>query len=206
MVWFGSASFFIAFSEPFRFPFITCFVSFCFTSFRCKVLVTTDACSEGIDVPECNLVVSMDKIKTSRTLIHTRGRARSKGGKFVVMLEARPKEVPELVWCIHLVHTHSHLSVFVCSFLCVFVPVFLCFCVFRVCLIVCIVCLCLPFFPPRFFFFLQGRRAHHTGCKADCRPIWSSSPLTCCHKGCDVFLTSAVSSTKLVDRSTLPKE
>lgn len=49
--------------------------------------MTTDACSEGIDVPECNLVVSMDKIKTSRSLIHTRGRARSKGGKFVIMVE-----------------------------------------------------------------------------------------------------------------------
>ncbi|CAM9952259.1 unnamed protein product [Scytosiphon promiscuus] len=53
-----------------------------------QVLVTTDACSEGIDVPECNLVVSMDKIHTSRSLIHTRGRARSKGGKFVIMLES----------------------------------------------------------------------------------------------------------------------
>ncbi|CAN0264743.1 unnamed protein product, partial [Ectocarpus fasciculatus] len=52
-----------------------------------QILVTTDACSEGIDVPECNLVVSMDKIKTSRSLIHTRGRARSKGGKFVIMVE-----------------------------------------------------------------------------------------------------------------------
>ncbi|CAN0080814.1 unnamed protein product, partial [Ectocarpus sp. 12 AP-2014] len=54
-----------------------------------QILVTTDACSEGIDVPECNLVVSMDKIKTSRSLIHTRGRARSKGGKFVIMVEDR---------------------------------------------------------------------------------------------------------------------
>lgn len=52
-----------------------------------QVLVTTDACSEGIDVPECNLVISMDRIKCSRSLIHTRGRARSKGGKFVIMVE-----------------------------------------------------------------------------------------------------------------------
>lgn len=52
-----------------------------------QVLVTTDACSEGIDVPECNLVISMDKIKNSRSLIHTRGRARAKGGKFVIMCE-----------------------------------------------------------------------------------------------------------------------
>ena len=82
--------------------------SFVFT----KVLVTTDACSEGIDVPECNLVVSMDKIKTSRSLIHTRGRARSKGGKFIVMLEVRPKRNTSC----SLVSTYSHLFGRVCPF------------------------------------------------------------------------------------------
>lgn len=50
-------------------------------------MVTTDACSEGIDVPECNLVISMDKLQTSRALIHTRGRARSRGGRFIIMIE-----------------------------------------------------------------------------------------------------------------------
>ncbi|CAN0460003.1 unnamed protein product, partial [Discosporangium mesarthrocarpum] len=54
---------------------------------KLQVVVTTDACSEGIDIPECNLVVSLDKIKTSRDLIHTRGRARRRGGRFIMMVE-----------------------------------------------------------------------------------------------------------------------
>ncbi|CAM9116144.1 unnamed protein product [Choristocarpus tenellus] len=62
-----------------------------------QVLVTTDACSEGIDVPECNLVISMDKIKSSRNLIHTRGRARSRGGRFIIMVEAGDLEEEERV-------------------------------------------------------------------------------------------------------------
>ncbi|CAN0441032.1 unnamed protein product, partial [Discosporangium mesarthrocarpum] len=41
---------------------------------------------------ECNLVVSLDKIKTSRDLIHTRGRARRRGGRFIMMVERSDTE------------------------------------------------------------------------------------------------------------------
>ncbi len=50
-----------------------------------QVLVTTAVCSEGIDIPAVSCVVCMDNIPNSRSLIHTRGRVRSKGGIMVIL-------------------------------------------------------------------------------------------------------------------------
>ncbi|CAM9208762.1 unnamed protein product, partial [Chrysoparadoxa australica] len=57
-----------------------------FRSGQLHILVTTDACKEGIDVPACNLVIAMDPLSDARALIHMRGRARCKGGAFIVMM------------------------------------------------------------------------------------------------------------------------
>ena len=52
-----------------------------------QVLVATDVVSEGIDVPECSLVVVYDDLKNVTSFVQMRGRARKKeGGAFVVMV------------------------------------------------------------------------------------------------------------------------
>ena len=50
-------------------------------------LFATSIAEEGLDVPECNLVVRFDPCKTMIQYIQSRGRARQKNSRFVHMLE-----------------------------------------------------------------------------------------------------------------------
>ncbi len=58
-----------------------------------QVLVTTAVCCEGIDIPAVSCVVCMDNIPNSRSLMHTRGRVRSKGGIMVILCPHGDDEV-----------------------------------------------------------------------------------------------------------------
>ena len=52
----------------------------------CKLLICTSVLEEGLDVPECNLVVRFEGAATLRALVQTRGRAsRRRDSKFVVI-------------------------------------------------------------------------------------------------------------------------
>ncbi len=56
-----------------------------FRNCHIQVLITTAVCCEGIDIPAVSCVVCMDDIPNSRSLIHTRGRVRLKGGIMVIL-------------------------------------------------------------------------------------------------------------------------
>eukprot|EP01132_Coremiostelium_polycephalum_P002570 gene2570-3184_t len=54
-----------------------------------KLLVATNVLEEGLDVRQCNFVISFDGILSLKSLIQRRGRARAKVSKFIVII---PKE------------------------------------------------------------------------------------------------------------------
>ena len=52
----------------------------------CKLLISTSVLEEGLDVPECNLVIRFEGAATLRAMVQTRGRAsRRRDSKFVVI-------------------------------------------------------------------------------------------------------------------------
>lgn len=68
-----------------------------------QVLVTTDTCAEGIDVPGCGVVIAFDRVKDPRHLMQLRGRcrARNEGGSLVILVEQgdfhRQKELQSML-------------------------------------------------------------------------------------------------------------
>ena len=50
-----------------------------------QVIVATSVAEEGLDLPECELVIEMDPPDTVTSLIQIRGRARKKNGRFVAI-------------------------------------------------------------------------------------------------------------------------
>ncbi|KAI9563248.1 hypothetical protein GHT06_010706 [Daphnia sinensis] len=44
---------------------------------RCNLVVATSVLEEGIDIPECNLIIRFDKLRTYCDYVQTKGRARS---------------------------------------------------------------------------------------------------------------------------------
>lgn len=51
------------------------------------VLVSTAAAEEGLDIVNCELVVSYTMVETAREMIQKRGRARMAGSQFVSIVE-----------------------------------------------------------------------------------------------------------------------
>ena len=52
-----------------------------------NVLVATSVVEEGLDVRKCNLVVRFDGMNNYREYAQSKGRARAKNSKFIVMAE-----------------------------------------------------------------------------------------------------------------------
>jgi endoribonuclease Dicer len=71
------------------------------------MLFATDVLEEGIDVPECNLVVRFDRPTTFRAYVQSRGRARAKQANYVFML---PIDHPEYVGDIRDFHGTENVS------------------------------------------------------------------------------------------------
>eukprot|EP00201_Polytomella_parva_P006105 CAMPEP_0175079408 /NCGR_PEP_ID=MMETSP0052_2-20121109/24804_1 /TAXON_ID=51329 ORGANISM="Polytomella parva, Strain SAG 63-3" /NCGR_SAMPLE_ID=MMETSP0052_2 /ASSEMBLY_ACC=CAM_ASM_000194 /LENGTH=1442 /DNA_ID=CAMNT_0016349731 /DNA_START=114 /DNA_END=4442 /DNA_ORIENTATION=- len=53
-----------------------------------KILVSTNAAEEGIDVPSCNLVIRFTPASTGIQRIQSRGRARTRASEFITLLQA----------------------------------------------------------------------------------------------------------------------
>ncbi|KAF8859184.1 RNase3 domain-containing protein, partial [Acephala macrosclerotiorum] len=56
-----------------------------------NLLIATSVVEEGIDVPQCNLVICFDEPANLKSFIQRRGRARLRGSKLVIMLEETSK-------------------------------------------------------------------------------------------------------------------
>ena len=64
-------------------------LDFCsFKTGSTNVLIATDVLEEGIDVQECNLVIMFDPVKTFRSYIQSKGRARVKNGEYIILNDA----------------------------------------------------------------------------------------------------------------------
>lgn len=48
-------------------------------------MIATDVLEEGIDVQECNLVIMFDPVLSFRSYIQSKGRARMKGGEYIIL-------------------------------------------------------------------------------------------------------------------------
>jgi len=50
---------------------------------KIQVLISTDVLEEGIDIPNCNLIVRFDPAETFRSYVQARGRARCRLANYV---------------------------------------------------------------------------------------------------------------------------
>lgn len=57
-----------------------------------QIIVATSVAEEGLDLPECKLVVKMDVPQTVTSLVQIRGRARERGGEFVAICRKEGQE------------------------------------------------------------------------------------------------------------------
>ena len=50
-----------------------------------QIVVATSIAEEGVDFPECELVIQMDPPASVKALVQIRGRARQQGSKFIAL-------------------------------------------------------------------------------------------------------------------------
>ncbi|XP_070539790.1 uncharacterized protein [Ptychodera flava] len=59
---------------------------------KSTIIVATSVAEEGLDLPECDLVIVMDPPSTVRALVQIRGRARKRDAKFVVLCRSSDQQ------------------------------------------------------------------------------------------------------------------
>lgn len=59
-----------------------------FRSGECQLLVATSVLEQGIDVAACNVVICFDGVKSIKSIIQSRGRARKKAANFIVFVSS----------------------------------------------------------------------------------------------------------------------
>ena len=63
---------------------------------KLNFLIATEVLLEGFNIPQCNLVITFDKIDHFRYFTQSRGRARAKGGQYKYLVPVENKEVAHL--------------------------------------------------------------------------------------------------------------
>ena len=69
-----------------------------FRKFECNLLVATSVLEEGVDIPQCNLVVRFDEPTEYRSYVQSKGRARAAAAHYLMLVtrEQREKFLREL--------------------------------------------------------------------------------------------------------------
>ena len=57
----------------------------------CRCLLSTSVLEEGLDVSDCNYVVRFDKFFSYKSLVQSRGRARAKDSRYIILLNNQDK-------------------------------------------------------------------------------------------------------------------
>uniref|UniRef100_A0A8D8W370 Endoribonuclease Dicer n=1 Tax=Cacopsylla melanoneura TaxID=428564 RepID=A0A8D8W370_9HEMI len=66
-------------------------VMYNFNKGHTNVLVATDVLEEGIDIQSCNMVIKFDPPQHTRSYVQSKGRARSHGSQYIVMVNEKDK-------------------------------------------------------------------------------------------------------------------
>ncbi|KAL1457882.1 hypothetical protein WDU94_008064, partial [Cyamophila willieti] len=66
-------------------------VMYNFNKGHTNILVATDVLEEGIDIQSCNLVIKFDPPQHTRSYVQSKGRARSHGSQYIVMVNENDK-------------------------------------------------------------------------------------------------------------------
>nr|CAG4716333.1 unnamed protein product [Naegleria fowleri] len=79
-----------------------------------KCLFCTNVVEEGFDIPACNLVIRFDPFNDYlRAYIQSRGRARKKGSKFIIMIDADDEK--QAIFCSKRKVVHAQMQQLICE-------------------------------------------------------------------------------------------
>ncbi|EGC38224.1 hypothetical protein DICPUDRAFT_149105 [Dictyostelium purpureum] len=81
-----------------------------FKNGSCEILIATNVLEEGIDIPECKLVICFDSIYSVRSLIQRRGRERTQTN-FIAMINSKDKSRIERVMNSELLMTRAIIQI-----------------------------------------------------------------------------------------------
>ena len=67
-----------------------------FKAGQTNTIVSTNVLEEGVDVKKCNLVIRFDRIPEFRSYVQSKGRARAKPSKFIIMVDSNEDQKVKL--------------------------------------------------------------------------------------------------------------